>query len=431
MASGGQTEIFYGWRVVAAVFVLAMFGWGVGFYGPPVYLHAIHETRGWSLDIVSIAVTVHFLFGAIVIANLPRLYRQFGVPRVTKAGSIALAAGVTGWALAREPWQLFVATLVSGGGWVTMGAAAVNAIVAPWFVRRRPAALSSAYNGSSIGGVVFSPLWVAAIGLLGFPWAAVVIGLVMIASIWILADLYYSKRPEPMGLSADGDAASAGSVTPPFEHAYPSRRLWKDWRFITLAAGMALGLFAQIGLLAHLFSLLVPALGAQLAGFATGAATAAALVGRTLVGWLMPVGADRRLFGCANYFVQILGSLAFMFAAGDNVPLLLLGVVLFGAGIGNTTSLPPLIAQAEFVKEDASRVVPLIVAISQATYALAPATFGFVRELAPRWGSTSAAAAPWVFTAAALIQAFALIAFLVGRRHKQQNGYVRGCGRRQ
>lgn len=420
MAAGGQTDIFYGWRVVAAVFVLATFGWGVGFYGPPVYLHTVHEMRGWSLDVISIAVTVHFLFGAIVITNLPKLYEQFGVPRVTKAGSIALAAGVTGWALAREPWQLFVATLLSGGGWVTMGAAAVNAIVAPWFVRTRPAALSSAYNGSSIGGVVFSPLWVVTIGLLGFPWAAVVIGLIMIITIWILADVYYSKRPELMGLSADGDATSAASVTPLFEPALPSKQLWKDWRFITLAAGMALGLFAQIGLLAHLFSLLVPALGAQFAGFAAGAATAAAIVGRTVVGWLMPVGADRRLFGCGNYCVQILGSLAFLLAAGDNVPLLLLGVVLFGAGIGNTTSLPPLIAQAEFVKQDVPRVVPQIVAIGQATYAFAPATFGFIRELTPRWGSTSAGAAPWMFIAAALIQASALVVFLVGRRHKKR-----------
>ena len=68
--------------------------------------------------------------------------------------------------------------------------------------------------------------------------------------------------------------------------------VWKDWRLFTLAAGMALGLFAQIGLLAHLFSLLVPALGPQLAGFATGGATAAAIAGRTLVGWLMPAHAD-------------------------------------------------------------------------------------------------------------------------------------------
>ena len=45
---------------------------------------------------------------------------------------------------------------------------------------------------------------------------------------------------------------------------------------------MALGLFAQIGLVAHLFSLLVPALGAQQAGLAMGLATALAIAGRTL-----------------------------------------------------------------------------------------------------------------------------------------------------
>jgi MFS family permease len=420
MASGMKAT-FYGWHVVAAVFVLATFGWGLGFYGPPVYLHAVHESRGWSLNVVSTAVTVHFLFGAIVIANLPRLYRRFGLARVTKAGSLALAIGVTGWALAQEPWQLFVATLFSGGGWVTMGAAAVNAIVAPWFVRKRPAALASAYNGSSIGGVVFSPLWVAAIGLLGFPSAAIAIGVVVVATIWILADLYYSKTPESMGLHPDGDAPQAAATTlamTPSAKPLPNTGVWSDWRLVTLAAGMALGLFAQIGLLAHLFSLLVPALGAQLAGFAAGGATASAILGRTLVGWLMPARADRRLFGCANYAVQILGSLAFLFAAGDNIPLLLLGVVLFGAGIGNTTSLPPMIAQAEFSQEDVSRVVPLIVAVGQGTYAFAPAVFGLIRELAPRWGSASAGAAPWLFLVAALIQTLAVVAFFTGRPRK-------------
>jgi hypothetical protein len=178
---------------------------------------------------------------------------------------------------------------------------------------------------------------------------------------------------------------------------------------------MALGLFAQIGLLAHLFSLLVPALGAQLAGFTAGGATAAAILGRTLVGWLMPDHADRRLFGCVNYIVQILGSFAFLFAAGDNIPLLLLGVALFGAGIGNTTSLPPMIAQAEFSKEDVARAVPLIVAIGQGTYAFAPAMFGFIREFAPHWGSASAGAAPWLFLAVALIQTMAVVAFFIGR----------------
>ena len=91
------------------------------------------------------------------------------------------------------------------------------------------------------------------------------------------------------------------------------------------------------------------------------------------------------------------------------VVLLVAGVLLFGAGIGNTTSLPPLIAQVEFTRADVQRVVPLIVAIGQGTYAFAPAAFGALRTLSP-------AQATWVFAAAAIVQALAIAAFLMGRR---------------
>jgi hypothetical protein len=416
MLAGRSTTTFYGWRVVAAVFVLATFGWGFGFYGPPVYLQTVREARGWPLALISTAVTVHFLFGALVVANLPKLYKTFGVSAVTKTGCIAVAVGVLGWAAAQEPWQLFLASLFSGGGWVTMSAAAVNAIISPWFVQSRAAALAAAYNGSSVGGVVFSPLWVAAIGLLGFPGAALAIGFVMIATTWVLANRYYSKTPEQMGLVPDGNtfSSTAISVTSPLAVPLPGNQLWQNWQFLTLATGMAFGLFAQIGLLAHLFSLLVPALGAQLAGIVAGTATASAIAGRTLFGWLMPMGADRRLFACASYLVQIAGSLAFVLAAGNDVPMLLLGVVLFGFGIGNATSLPPLIAQVEFVKDDVSRVVPLIVAISQGTYAFAPATFGIIREFTPQAGATAAHSAPFFFIAAAVIQGAAIAALSSG-----------------
>ena len=59
-------------------------------------------------------------------------------------------------------------------------------------------------------------------------------------------------------------------------------------------------------------------------------------------------------------------------------------MLLFGVGIGNATSMPPLIAQVEFVKDDVPRVVALVVAIGQATYAFAPAVFGLIRELPRR-----------------------------------------------
>jgi MFS family permease len=402
---------FYGWRVVGAAFVLAVFGWGMGFYGPPVYLHAVREARGWPLFLVSTAVTLHFLIGALVGANLPLLYRRFGLPTVTKAGALAMALGVFGWACVTAPWQLLAAAFLSGAGWAAMSAAAINAIVSPWFVRGRPAALGMAYNGGSIGGVVFSPLWVAAVGWLGFQVAAAAIGLVMAITVWVLAGGIFARTPQQMRLAPDGDAPGtpAADVTSPAARPLPGALLWQDLKFVTLAAGMGLGLFAQIGLIAHLFSLLVPALGAQPAGLAMGLATASAIAGRTLVGWVMPARADRRLVACASYVIQIAGSIAFMMAAGTSVPLLLVGVVLFGAGIGNATSLPPLIAQVEFVRDDVQRAVALIVGIGQGTYAFAPAAFGLIRELTPH-------AAPIFFAVAALVQALAICAFLAGRR---------------
>src|SRR5262245_21709332 len=89
---------FFGWRVVGAAFVLAVFGWGLGFYGPPVYLHAVREARSWPLALVSSAITAHFIVGALVVANLPALYRRFGMAAVTKAGALGAGLGVIGWA---------------------------------------------------------------------------------------------------------------------------------------------------------------------------------------------------------------------------------------------------------------------------------------------------------------------------------------------
>jgi cyanate permease len=65
---------------------------------------------------------------------------------------------------------------------------------------------------------------------------------------------------------------------------------------------------------------------------------------------------------------------------GDGMVLLAAGCVLFGLGVGNLTSLPPLIAQREFRPVDVGTVVALVVAINQAIFAFAPAIFGALRD---------------------------------------------------
>lgn len=103
-------------------------------FGPPVYLEIVRQSRGWPIALVSGAVTLHFLIGLAIIPNLPAIYRRFGLPPVTLAASIVMAGGVVGWALA---------ALLTGAGWSALGAVTVNAIVAPWFVAKRPLAPQS------------------------------------------------------------------------------------------------------------------------------------------------------------------------------------------------------------------------------------------------------------------------------------------------
>src|SRR5262249_38393430 len=146
---GARRPGFHGWRVVGGAFTVAVFGWGLGFYGPPIYLHAGQAARGWPLALIASAVTAHFLVGAVTVANLPALYRRCGVAKVTSAGALALAAGVFGWAVAASPWQLFAATMFSGAGWAATGAAAVHALRSPRVRRPAPGPLPPAHTRAS------------------------------------------------------------------------------------------------------------------------------------------------------------------------------------------------------------------------------------------------------------------------------------------
>jgi hypothetical protein len=233
----------------------------------------------------------------------------------------------------------------------------------------------------------------------------------MTLTLWALAGRYFGSSPAELGQLPDGDApaaaAAAASSTP--QHAsLPGRSLWRNLRFLTLVAGSSLGLFAQIGLIAHLFSLMVAPMGAHLAGLAMGLATVCAILGRSAMGFMLAPGRDRRLAAAANSAIQVTGSLILLASGGTDVAMLLLGIALFGLGLGNVASMPALIAQSDFSLADTARVVALATACGQAFYAFAPASFGLLREFAT--GPTM------LFSAAAALQLAGALIMLAGRQ---------------
>ena len=395
-ATSRTAEIYFGWKVVGAAFVLAVFGWGVGFYGPSVFLRTLHDERGWSISIVSAAITVHFLFSALFVAYLPEAHSRWSVKRVTQAGVAFTAIGGILWGIAPAPWQLFPIALISGAGSATTTGAAINAIVAPWFDKDRPKALSLAFNGASIGGLIFTPLWAVLIGSLGFGTAAALIGVMTVAVLWPISTRYLQPRP------------AAEAVRPP---ASPLTKaaLLRDSGFLTISLAFALGLFAQVGLFAHLVTRLSPVIGADGAAWSVSLVTICAVLGRSLFGWLL--GDDnRRKIAALNFVVQTCGTALLALTGGFWT--LLCGCVLFGLGVGNLVSLPPLIIQKEFAAGDVGKAVALTVAINQAVFAFAPAVLGAVRD---REGGYAAA-----FALAGTIQLLAALIVLASRSRRTE-----------
>src|SRR2546427_3359884 len=175
-----STRYFYGWNIVGATFAMALFSFGLGFYGLTVYLAMLQRLHGWSASTVSAPVTVYYVAGALLTAAIGDVYERLGPRAVVAGGAVAMAAGVATLRGVTQPWQLYPAFLVMSVGWGSMSGAAINIILAPWFQRRRGLVVSLAFNGATLGGVLVTPALLLLIGRVGFTRALATAALVIL-----------------------------------------------------------------------------------------------------------------------------------------------------------------------------------------------------------------------------------------------------------
>src|SRR5262245_18990357 len=129
--------VFYGWKIVIVCFLIALFSFGIGFYGPAIYIVYLQARHGWSTSLISSAITAYYLLSGILIIFTGDAFDRFGSRRVVLLGMVAMLAGVAGLTIITAPWQLYATFLVMSVGWASMSGAAINTIVAPWFEHKR------------------------------------------------------------------------------------------------------------------------------------------------------------------------------------------------------------------------------------------------------------------------------------------------------
>ena len=107
-------RVFYGWYVVAAVFVITMTTSGLAFYNLSILLAAFVAERGFPVGLASTATAAFFVAGGIGGVIAGRLVDRIDARLVIAGGASIGALALASAGLLRELWQLYAFHVVFG-----------------------------------------------------------------------------------------------------------------------------------------------------------------------------------------------------------------------------------------------------------------------------------------------------------------------------
>lgn len=373
-----RPRMFYGWWVVAAVFVFMSFSSGLGFYNLSVFLAALTREYGFSVSLASGATATFFIVSGFAGLAVAKLIDRFDPRWTIISGAVLSSLCILALGFIREVWQVYLVHAVFGVGYATCNMVPGATLVARWFERRRALTLSIASTGLSVGGILLTPLSASLVNDLGLsgatPWIALMylLGCVPVA-------LLVRANPLNMGLGPDGDAVHEGALGDtaprpgtPYAEAIASRF------FRLTALAYLLVMLAQVGGFAHLFNLIATRADADIAAKAIIFLASASVVGRLIGGWIASRYSLRRFT-----LMMMLGQLGALYvvSVGASVEILLLGTTLFGLTIGNLLMMLPLMYAQAFGVRDYPRIYSLGYMISNFGLAAGPISLGLVHDM--------------------------------------------------
>jgi MFS family permease len=264
--------------------------------------------------------------------------------------------------------------------------------------------MTLALTGASVGGMVLVPILVALTQRRGFAFATAAVAAALVAVGLPLVLLVIRGRPGAADVASELARDRAGA---PAGDSALTARTWTRQEALrvpqlwTLMVPFALALAAQVGFLVHQISVLDPHLGESRAALTVSATTVAALLGRVVIGVLSD-RVDLRKLSAVNIGVQ--GAALAAMAAWPS-PVTLVGASLvFGLGVGNLITFPPLLAREEFGPRSFGTVFGLVGAATQAGVALGPGLMGLLHDVLGSYRT-----ALWCLVALELVAALSVL----------------------
>jgi predicted MFS family arabinose efflux permease len=235
------------WAVAAVAFV-ALVG-AAGFRATPgVMLRPLHEEFGWSLGVISAAVSVNLVLYGLTAPFAAALMERFGIRRVVASALVLVAAGSGLTVFMKSSLELVLLWgVLVGLGTGAMALSFVATVTGRWFVYRRGLVTGVLTAGGAAGQLVFLPLLAYLIQFRGWRAAALTVAVAALAVVplvlWRLrdhpADLGVTaygatENPEPAAPASPAGKGAAGRALGALASAARTRSFW------LLAGGFAI-----------------------------------------------------------------------------------------------------------------------------------------------------------------------------------------------
>ncbi|MDQ8727300.1 MFS transporter [Bradyrhizobium sp. LHD-71] len=380
---------FYGWWIVVACMIVNMFGNALGLFGLGVYLIALSETRGWPLGQISAGATLFLLVSAALMLPVGKIIGRFGPKPIVVLGAISMAAGLLGIGLSQRLVEAYAAFAVMGIGWASLSAAAIAAMLAPWFEKYQGRAVSLASLGASIGGITGVPVLLFSIAQIGLTSTTIVAAVTIVGILLPIAGLVLKRSPSEMGLFPDG--APAPSAMKQQSKAWTVGAAARTPALWTVTAAFGIAMFVQVGFLTHQVAFLSSVLPPALVATTASATAIAALIGRMgLARYVDDV--DQRVLSAI--VLVLAATMLGLLALSPTTWTVIAACVIFGLTVGNVSILSAIIVRREFGAISFGAIFGFASSIIQFTTALGPSFYGVLREvsLSYRWPLLIAAA---------------------------------------
>lgn len=242
-------RVFYGWVVVAAVFVVTLLGFGSA-YTFSAFFEPLQRDFSASRGSVSLAFSIAgFLYFGLGAVSGP-LADRIGSRTLAVLGMVLLGAGLILAGSARSLTEVYLAYGLGVGLGVGLSYVPLLGVVQRWFTRRRGFASGIAVSGIGIGTLIMPPLAAWLIDFVGWRMAYMLIGGLVVV-IGTGTSLLIVENPRDRGTNPDGDAIPLRSGAPRLEGT-SVREAIRSARFIALYAACLLCSFGVFVPVAHL-----------------------------------------------------------------------------------------------------------------------------------------------------------------------------------